>query len=71
MKLLLGHGFETLNLNRIMLEVHSTNPRAVKSYQNAGFTIEGRKRQGMYKGGKYIDILIMGILRDEWIKRSA
>ena len=71
MKLLLGHGFETLNLNRIMLEVYSTNPRAIKSYQNAGFTIEGRKRQGMYKGGKYIDILIMCILRDEWIKRSA
>jgi RimJ/RimL family protein N-acetyltransferase len=66
MRLLLRHGFETLNLNRIMLDVYDTNPRAVRSYEKAGFIHEGRKRQGMYKNGRYIDILQMSVLREEW-----
>jgi hypothetical protein len=62
MRLLLRHGFETLNLNRICLRVFETNPRAVRSYEKAGFMLEGRERQGMYKDGQYIDVLMMSIL---------
>ena len=42
------------------------NPRAIRSYEKVGFIHEGRKRQAMYKHGKYIDILIMSVLRTEW-----
>jgi RimJ/RimL family protein N-acetyltransferase len=66
MRVLLRHGFNTLNLNRIALEVYETNPRAVRAYEKAGFVHEGRKRQGMYKEGRYIDILQMSVLRSEW-----
>ena len=66
MRLMLQHAFETLNLNRVMLDVYENNPRAVHSYEKAGFVLEGRKRQGMYKHGKYIDILMMSMLREEW-----
>jgi diamine N-acetyltransferase len=66
MRLLLRHGFTTLNLNRIALEVYENNPRALRSYEKAGFVHEGRKRQAMYKEGKYIDILLMSVLRSEW-----
>lgn len=66
MRLLLQHGFKTLNLNRIALDVYETNPRAIRSYEKAGFILEGRKRQGMYKDGHYIDVLIMSVLREEW-----
>jgi diamine N-acetyltransferase len=66
MRLLIKHGFETLNLNRIWLRVNADNPRAISSYEKAGFTHEGRYRQGTYKQGKYVDILLMSILRDEW-----
>ncbi len=66
MRLLLRHGFNTLNLNRIALDVYVTNPRAVRAYEKAGFVLEGRKRQGMYKDGKYVDILQMSVLRSEW-----
>lgn len=71
MRLLLRHGFETLNLNRIRLRVYETNPRAVRSYEKAGFTLEGRERQGMYKDGRYIDVLLMSILRSEWMDQAA
>ena len=32
------------------------------------FKIEGRLRQNFYIDGKYYDTLIMGILKEEWIK---
>ena len=66
MRLLLQHGFHTLNLNRIALDVYDTNLRAVRSYEKAGFVQEGRKRQAIFKDGKYIDILQMSVLREEW-----
>jgi RimJ/RimL family protein N-acetyltransferase len=66
MRLLLRHGFETLNLNRIALDVYDTNPRAIRSYEKAGFVLEGRKRQAMFKNGHYIDVLVMSVLRAEW-----
>ncbi len=65
-KLLLRHGFETLNLHRIFLRVYSTNPRARRSYEKAGFKLEGTLREAVYRHGRYADIHIMSILRSEW-----
>lgn len=66
MRLLLRHGFTTLNLNRISLDVFENNPGAIRSYEKIGFIHEGRKRQAMYKDGRYIDVLQMSVLKDEW-----
>ena len=70
MQLLLNHCFETLNLNRVALDVYENNLRAIRSYEKAGFTQEGRNRQAMYQDGKYIDILKMSILHQEWVSRK-
>ncbi len=69
MRMLLRHGFETLNLNRIFLRVYANNNRAIRCYEQAGFVHEGILRQAMYKHGRYIDVLIMGVLRSEWEAR--
>ena len=66
MCLLLKHGFETLNLNRIGLMVFENNHRAIRAYEKAGFIHEGRTRQGHYQEGEYLDIIHMSILRAEW-----
>ena len=65
-KLLVRHGFQTLNLHRIWLRVFATNPRAVKAYEKAGFTHEGTKRQAEFIDGEYVDVLLMSILQPEW-----
>ena len=65
-RLLVQHGFKTLNLNRIYLHVFENNPRAIRAYEKAGFIHEGRKRQAEYKDGKYIDVLVMSMLKDEF-----
>ena len=64
--LLLRHGFEALNLHRIYLRVYSTNPRARRSYEKAGFVLEGTLREAVYRHGKYVDMHVMSVLRSEW-----
>ena len=66
MRLLLRHGFETLNLNRIALHVFDINKRAIRAYEKAGFKREGVQRDAMYLNGKYVDVIIMSVLRKEW-----
>jgi RimJ/RimL family protein N-acetyltransferase len=67
MRLLLRHGFETLNLNRIFLRVDAANLGGIRAYEKAGFVHEGRFRQGTFQGGEYRDMLFMSVLRSEWI----
>lgn len=66
MVLLVRHGFETLNLNRISLRVYETNLRAIRSYEKVGFIHEGRLRQAEYQEGRYLDVLLMSVLRSDW-----
>jgi RimJ/RimL family protein N-acetyltransferase len=66
MQTLVAWGFYTLNLNRVELRVFSDNERAIRSYQKVGFQIEGRLRQGSYANGTYRDVLLMGVLREDW-----
>lgn len=66
MRLMLRHGFNTLNLNRIFLRVYETNPGGIRAYEKAGFVHEGRLRQEEFQDGRAIDVLIMSVLRSEW-----
>jgi len=70
MTLLLKHGFETLNLNRICLRVYAENVRAHRAYVKAGFVEEGRLRQAVYKHGRYGDVIFMSVLASEWSARK-
>lgn len=65
-RLLLGHGFAELNLQRIWLRVFDSNVRASRLYERLGFKIEGRLRQAVFLQGAYQDVLLMGLLRSEW-----
>jgi RimJ/RimL family protein N-acetyltransferase len=68
--LLLAHGFETLNLNRIYLRVLDNNPRAKQVYEKMGFVHEGAMRQAEYMEGQYLDVHHLSMLRAEWDRRS-
>lgn len=66
MRTLLKHGFDSLNLNRLYLRVFETNPGGIRAYEKAGFVHEGRQRQAEFREGKYIDVLMMSVLKCEW-----
>ena len=69
-RLILRHGFQTLNLNRIFLRVYANNPRAQRAYEKAGFVVEGRLRQGHFDEGVYHDVILMSVLKDEWLAQQ-
>lgn len=66
MRLMLRHGFETLNMNRIFLRVFDFNLRGIKAYERAGFQHEGRQREAIYTAGRYHDVLMMSVIRKDW-----
>jgi diamine N-acetyltransferase len=66
LRVLLRHSFDTLNMHRVQLRVFESNQRAIHVYRNLGFQEEGRMRQAHYHAGQYEDVLIMGLLREEW-----
>lgn len=59
-------GFHELNLHRIYLDVLATNQRAAELYRKVGFVEEGLMRQAQFKEGRYVDVHIMSVLREEY-----
>lgn len=68
LRLLLDHGFGTLGAARVWLDASGENPRAMRVYERAGFTLEGRLRQHWYRPalGRVVDLMLYGMLRAEW-----
>ena len=60
-----------MNLNRVWLHVFEFNERAAACYRKCGFQQEGHLRQHRYSEGRYYDVLVMGILRDEFEARHG
>ena len=65
------YGFEQLNLQRIELQVQDRNERARRLYQRLGFKDEGVRRRAQYKDGRYVDMVLMGLLDDEWTSAAG
>jgi RimJ/RimL family protein N-acetyltransferase len=63
---LIKYGFFQLNLERIYLQVFADNIRAIKAYEKAGFLKEGSQRHAAFIDGNYKDIIMMGILKNEF-----
>ena len=68
MRLALQYAFLELSAQRVSLGLFAYNVRALKSYEKAGFRLEGRTRQDVLHEGKRTDTLWMGVLRDEWLQ---
>jgi len=68
MRVILRYAFTELNLQRVTLDVFEYNQRGVRSYEKAGFVVEGRARGLILREGRRWDVIFMGILRDEWLK---
>jgi diamine N-acetyltransferase len=60
-------GFGFLRLERIELHVYDGNAGAIRSYEKAGFRLEGRLRHAHFGEGRFSDVLRMALLRDEWL----
>jgi RimJ/RimL family protein N-acetyltransferase len=70
-ELMLALAFERVGLHRVALSVFDFNERAVRSYEKAGFSIEGRHHDAIVRDGHRQDELSMAILAPEWEARRA
>ena len=52
-----------LGLKRVELDVITDNERAIHLYESLGFEREGIKRSALFRGGVFVDLLMMGRVR--------
>lgn len=70
-ELMLDFAFNTLDLHRVELSVYASNARAIRCYQRLGFIHEGTLREARFANGQREDILLYGLLAQEWRARPA
>lgn len=63
---MLYHAFTNMNLHRVELSVVENNIAAIRLYEKNNFKYEGRKRMAKYKNGKFVDMLMYSILKEEY-----
>jgi RimJ/RimL family protein N-acetyltransferase len=68
--LLLEWAFRLQNYRRIWLKTSAANERAIRCYHAVGFVEEGRLREQLYYDGRYVDSVLMGLLRSDKHRRE-
>lgn len=66
--LLVKYAFEELNLHCISASILEYNIASIKLFEKCGFSFEGKRRNRVYKGGKYHNLCDYSILKEEYIK---
>lgn len=69
-RLLLNYLFEELYAVRVELEVIRNNIRAITCYKKCGFLEEGIRKRKCYIDGEYVDTIIMGIIKEEFVEQK-
>ena len=64
-KLISYYGVDVLGLRRIEAKVYEYNRLSANSLRRNGFQQEGLLRKAGYQDGRYWDVLVFGILKDE------
>lgn len=65
-KVIIHYAFYTLNLHRVYIGTHKKNIAMQKVAQKLGMRHEGTKKEAIFKDGQYFDILLYGLLKDEY-----
>ena len=70
---LIDYAFHDLQAQRLWLDASAENIRAQKAYLKAGFVFEGRQRAHWFRPalGHPVDLMLYGILRQEWLLAKA
>ena len=71
LSLAIDYCWKHLNISRISLMVFENNQRAIKLYAAHGFEEEGRLRKAVYIGGKWLDVVLMGLMHPSRTSNEA
>ncbi|GAB4467265.1 MAG: GNAT family protein [Anaerolineales bacterium] len=70
LQMLLRFAFAELNLYRVTARVQEYNEAAIALLKKFGFTEEARRRQALDRDGRRWDLLVFGLLKDEWAHQA-
>jgi len=70
LKMLLRFAFAELNMFRVTANVGEYNEGAIALLKKFGFTEEVRRRQSLEREGRRWDLLVFGLLKDEWLDQA-
>lgn len=65
---LYDYAFEHLGMHKVCEEIFAENKAVVRILDMCGSKREGVLRDHVYKNGEYHDVIVRGILKDEWQK---
>ena len=71
LRVILRYAFDELNLHHLGLTVMAYNIAAVTAYERVGFVKEGVRREVVTRAGQRHDLVLYGILRDEWLATQS
>ena len=63
---MLDYAFDVAGLEKLNCEVLAMNTAVVKMHQKFGFEIEGVRRQNILRDGARMDVVLLGITKNEW-----
>ncbi len=66
-RVLLEYAFVHLNLHKVCLDTLATNEAGLRAYRACGFVEEGRLREHEWADGGYVDLILMSVLREDWL----
>lgn len=68
--LLIDHGFKTLDLNKIWMELYEFDSKKLRFFtEEFKFQIDGTLRQNCFYEGKFHDSKILSLLSREWLSK--
>lgn len=65
---ILHYGFNERGLNRVYAHINVDNIASLRMHEKCGYKREGLLRQAIFKNGHFKDVVVMSILKDEFIE---
>ena len=67
----LDYGFKVLQLRKIVSDYLAENTASERVHEKCGFNVDGRLRADSFRDNRWIDRVIVSILRDEFLSMHS
>ena len=67
----LAFSFERMQIHRVEAQHNAANPASGRVMSKCGMHYEGRLRGRVYNKGRYVDVDLYAIVREEWIRQHT
>jgi len=68
-RLVVGYAFEELRMHRVRGRALASNDASLGVLRNCGMTQEAVAHEAAHVDGEYVDMVHLGVLREEWVEQ--